>query len=80
MCGIDPHIGESRLLLNPTPLCGLVHPARPMPTRNRPRFWTVSRPDRARCQTGGRILKDRALSQLLKDDWPERLEELEERG
>lgn len=31
-----------------------------------------------RCQTGGRILRDRALSQLLKDDWPERLEELEE--
>jgi len=32
-----------------------------------------------RCQTGGRILKDRALSQLLKDDWPATLEELEER-
>jgi formamidopyrimidine-DNA glycosylase len=32
-----------------------------------------------RCQTGGRILKDRALSQLLKDDWPSSLEELEER-
>ena len=32
-----------------------------------------------RCQTGGRILKDRALSQLLKDDWPSTLEELEER-
>jgi formamidopyrimidine-DNA glycosylase len=33
----------------------------------------------ARCQTGGRILKDRVLSQLLKDDWPRSLEELEER-
>jgi formamidopyrimidine-DNA glycosylase len=32
-----------------------------------------------RCQTGGRILKDRVLSQLLKDDWPRSLEELEER-
>ena len=32
-----------------------------------------------RCQTGGRILKDRALSLLLKDDWPSSLEELEER-
>jgi formamidopyrimidine-DNA glycosylase len=32
-----------------------------------------------RCQTGGRILKDRALSVLLKDDWPATLEELEER-
>ncbi len=30
-----------------------------------------------RCQTGGKILKDRALSKLLKDDWPETLEELE---
>jgi formamidopyrimidine-DNA glycosylase len=30
----------------------------------------------ARCQTGGRLLKDRALSQLLKDDWPRSLEEL----
>jgi len=34
----------------------------------------------ARCQTGGRLLKDRALSVLLKDDWPSTLEELEERG
>jgi formamidopyrimidine-DNA glycosylase len=32
-----------------------------------------------RCQTGGKILKDRALSQLLKDDWPGSLDELEER-
>jgi formamidopyrimidine-DNA glycosylase len=32
-----------------------------------------------RCQTGGKILKDRALSVLLKDDWPSTLEELEER-
>ncbi len=32
----------------------------------------------AECQTGGRILKDRALSQLLKDDWPKTLEEMEE--
>ena len=33
----------------------------------------------AGCQTGGRILADRALSRLLKDDWPRTLEELEER-
>ena len=32
----------------------------------------------ARCQTGGRLLADRALSRLLKDDWPRTLEELEE--
>jgi formamidopyrimidine-DNA glycosylase len=33
----------------------------------------------AHCQTGGRLLADRALSQLLKADWPRTLEELEER-
>jgi formamidopyrimidine-DNA glycosylase len=32
----------------------------------------------ATCQTGGRLLADRALSRLLKDDWPRSLEELEE--
>jgi formamidopyrimidine-DNA glycosylase len=30
-----------------------------------------------RCQTGGRLLADRALSRLLKSDWPRSLEELE---
>lgn len=33
----------------------------------------------AACQTGGRLLADRALSQLLKKDWPKTLEELEVR-
>ena len=33
----------------------------------------------ARCQTGGRLLADRALSRLLKKDWPRTLEELEDR-
>jgi formamidopyrimidine-DNA glycosylase len=33
----------------------------------------------ARCQTGGRLLADRALSRLLRADWPQTLEELEER-
>jgi len=32
-----------------------------------------------RCQTGGRVLADRALSRLLKDDWPRDIEELERR-
>ena len=32
----------------------------------------------AGCQTGGKLLKDRALSKLLRDDWPATLEELEE--
>jgi formamidopyrimidine-DNA glycosylase len=31
----------------------------------------------ARCQTGGRLLADRALSRLLRADWPRTLEELE---
>jgi formamidopyrimidine-DNA glycosylase len=31
------------------------------------------------CQTGGRLLADRALSRLLKADWPRTLEELEAR-
>jgi formamidopyrimidine-DNA glycosylase len=31
------------------------------------------------CQTDGKILADRSLSRLLKDDWPRTLEELEER-
>lgn len=31
----------------------------------------------ARCQTGGRLLADRALSRLLKKDWPKSIDELE---
>lgn len=31
----------------------------------------------AACQTGGKLLADRALSRLLKEDWPKTLEELE---
>ncbi|HEY5899148.1 MAG TPA: zinc finger domain-containing protein, partial [Burkholderiales bacterium] len=31
----------------------------------------------ARCQTGGKILADRALSRLLKKSWPRNLDELE---
>lgn len=30
-----------------------------------------------RCQTGGRVLADRSLSRLLKDDWPRTVEEWE---
>ncbi len=33
-----------------------------------------------RCQTGGKVLADRSLSRLLKDDWPRTIEELELRG
>ena len=31
------------------------------------------------CQTEGRLLADRGLSRLLKEDWPRSLEELDER-
>jgi formamidopyrimidine-DNA glycosylase len=34
----------------------------------------------APCQTGGKLLADRALSRLLRGDWPRTLEELEQRG
>ena len=31
----------------------------------------------ATCQTDGKLLADRSLSRLLKDDWPRSLDELE---
>jgi formamidopyrimidine-DNA glycosylase len=30
----------------------------------------------AKCQTGGRLLADRSLSRLLKDDWPRSIDEI----
>jgi formamidopyrimidine-DNA glycosylase len=33
----------------------------------------------ARCQTGGKLLADRGLSRLLREDWPRTLEEMEDR-
>ena len=30
-----------------------------------------------RCQTGGKMLSDRSLARLLKDDWPKTIDELE---
>jgi formamidopyrimidine-DNA glycosylase len=33
----------------------------------------------ATCQTGGRLLADRSLSRLLREDWPKTVEELERR-
>lgn len=32
-----------------------------------------------RCQTGGKLLADRALSRLLRQDWPKSLDEMDER-
>jgi formamidopyrimidine-DNA glycosylase len=31
----------------------------------------------AHCQTGGKVLKDRALSRLLRDDWPRSIDEMD---
>jgi formamidopyrimidine-DNA glycosylase len=31
----------------------------------------------ARCQTSGRLLADRAMSRLLKQDWPRSLDEID---
>ena len=33
----------------------------------------------ATCQTGGKLLADRSLSRLLKDDWPANIDELDEK-
>lgn len=33
----------------------------------------------SQCQTGGRLLSDRALSRLLREDWPKTVDELEQR-
>lgn len=35
---------------------------------------------RARCQTGGRLLADRAFSRLLKRDWPRSVDALDRQG
>jgi formamidopyrimidine-DNA glycosylase len=55
---------------NPCPVCGspvqrIVH------AENETNYC-------ATCQTGGKLLADRSLSRLLKDDWPRSLEEMEE--
>jgi len=31
-----------------------------------------------RCQTGGKLLADRALSRLLREDWPKSIDDLED--
>jgi formamidopyrimidine-DNA glycosylase len=56
----------------PCPACGTAV--------QRIRFATNETNYCPRCQTGGRLLADRALSRLLKKDWPRSIEELEQRG
>ncbi len=53
----------------PCPICG-THVQRIRYAENETNYCP-------RCQTGGRVLADRSLSRLLKDDWPRTIEELE---
>ncbi len=53
----------------PCPTCG-APVQRIVYARNEANYCAV-------CQTGGRLLSDRALARLLRDDWPKTLEEME---
>lgn len=55
----------------PCPVCGAPVQRIVFATRNEMNYC-------AGCQTGGRILADRALSRLLREDWPKHLEDLEQ--
>ena len=55
----------------PCPVCGT--------TVQRIRYATNETNYCPRCQTNGRLLADRSLSRLLKEDWPRSIEELEAR-
>jgi formamidopyrimidine-DNA glycosylase len=54
----------------PCPVCGLPV-QRIVHAENETNYY-------AKCQTGGKLLADRSLSRLFKDDWPRTLKELEE--
>ena len=56
---------------NPCPICGT--------SVQRIRYAENETNYCPRCQTGGRLLSDRALARLLKDDWPKTIDELERR-
>jgi formamidopyrimidine-DNA glycosylase len=55
----------------PCPVCGL--PVQRIAYASNEANYCVT------CQTGGRLLADRSLSRLLREDWPRTLEELERR-
>ena len=57
---------------NPCPACGI--------RIQRIRYASSETNYCPRCQTGGKLLADRALSRLLKKDWPRTIEELERSG
>jgi formamidopyrimidine-DNA glycosylase len=62
---VHGHYGE------PCPICGSPI-QRIVYARNEANYCS-------RCQTGGRLLSDRSLSRLLREDWPKTLDELEKR-
>ena len=66
--GLPPGDGRPRPIRPDLP--GLLRPGPAHPLR-RPRDELLPR-----CQTGGKILADRSLSRLLKDDWPRHLDDL----
>jgi formamidopyrimidine-DNA glycosylase len=55
----------------PCPACG-APVQRIVYARNEANYCAV-------CQTGGKLLSDRALARLLRDDWPKTLEDMEKR-
>jgi formamidopyrimidine-DNA glycosylase len=52
----------------PCPVCG--HPVQRIVYASRETNYCAA------CQTGGKVLADRSLSRLLKDDWPSNIDEL----
>lgn len=65
-----PEMAAHGKFQHPCPICG--HPIqRIVYSENECNYC-------AGCQTGGKLLADRSLSRLLKDEWPKTLEELDE--
>jgi len=62
------HVGHGRYA-EPCPVCGTAV--------QRIRYAENETNYCPRCQTGDRVLADRSLSRLLREDWPRTVEELE---
>ena len=65
------------------PLCGMFQRPRPADSSAKPRWFgylsvtSVERAKKAVAEAGGKVLADRSLSRLLKDDWIDEIDELE---